>query len=184
MEIKELWKSIPEYTDIEVSSLGRVKKYNTKDKEWKIVQKFAKDRDGYYKCNVHKVEGSTTQQYVHRLIALAFIENPDNKPVVNHIDGNRNNNKVDNLEWVTYRENVLHSYQYGNRKRCKDVPRNTLLTDYQIEQIDNLRQYYTVNQISKLYNIQYQSLKNIIHKRNRYKRLDDQQPSNYKSIYN
>ena len=54
--------------------------------------------------------GKPDRQFAHRMVAIHFIPNPNNKPVVNHIDGNRNNNKVDNLEWVTYRENVLHSY--------------------------------------------------------------------------
>lgn len=117
-------------------------------------------------------------------MAKAFIENPENKTHVNHIDGNRTNNKVDNLEWATPRENVLYSFKYGNRKICKKVPRRTVLTDYQISQIDILRETYTVNQLAKLFNIEYQTLKNIIHKKKQCERLDNQQPSNYNSIYN
>lgn len=120
---------------------------------------------------------------MHRLVAKAFIINPFNKEAVNHKDGNRSNNKVENLEWVTAKENVIHSYKYGNRKICKQVPRNTLLTDYQVSQIDNLRKLYTVNQIAKLFNIEYQSLKNIIRKKKQYERLDNQQPSIYNNIY-
>lgn len=184
MEVIELWKPLLEYKGIEVSSIGRIKKAANKRRKQRILEKFPKDRDGYYRCTVQKLDGTYTSQPVHRLVAKAFIENPENKAQVNHIDGNRINNKVDNLEWVTPRENVLHSFKYGNRKVCKIVPKKTILTDYQVDQIDTLRQLYTVNQLAKLFNVSYQTLKNIIHKKKQCERLDNQQPSNYNSIYN
>lgn len=172
------------YIGIKVSSMGRVYKAANKSRKERILTSFPKDRDGYCRCSVRNLNGTWTSVPVHRLVAMAFIPNPNNKMCVNHIDGNRSNNNVNNLEWVTPKENVLHSYKYGNRKICKNVPRNTLLTDFQINQIDKLRTLYTVKEISKLFNIEYQSLKNIIHKKKKCERLDDQQPSNYKSIYN
>ena len=57
--------------------------------------------------------GKQKRPYVHRLIAEAFIPNIDNKPQVNHIDGNPLNNKVENLEWVTAKENMQHAYKTG-----------------------------------------------------------------------
>ena len=51
--------------------------------------------------------------YVHRLVAAAFIENPSDRPVVNHIDGKKENNDVSNLEWVTFQENTIHAYNTG-----------------------------------------------------------------------
>lgn len=184
MDNKELWKPIEFNPHILISSKGRIKRLPNGKERGRIQQDFFKDRDGYCRINVKKENGSYTNLPIHRLVALAFIENPDNKPHVNHIDGNRTNNNVENLEWVTARENVIHSYQYGNRKVCKEVPKNTLLTDYQISQIDVLREHYSLNQISKLFNISYQSLKNIVHKRKQCERLDNQQPSNYNDIYN
>ena len=183
MDIKELWKPLQEYKGIKVSSIGRIMKSANKSRKERILTDFPKDRDGYCRCSVQKLDGTWTSQPVHRLVALAFIDNPCNKTSVNHKDSNRINNKVENLEWVTPKENVLHSFKFGERKVCKNVPKITLLTDFQISQIDKLREFYTVNQISKLFNIEYQSLKNIIHKKKQCERLDNQQPSIYNSIY-
>jgi len=72
-----------------------------------------KDRsDGY---NVVCLSDGEIQkiQYVHRLVAEGFIENKDNKETINHIDGNKSNNHVDNLEWATYSENMIHAYKTG-----------------------------------------------------------------------
>lgn len=179
MDIKELWKPLQEYKGIEVSSIGRIRKAANKSRKERILTEFPKDRDGYCRCSVQKLDGTWTSQPVHRLVAKAFIDNPSSKEAVNHIDGNRTNNKVENLEWVTPRENVLHSFKYGKRKIYREVPMNSLLTEFQIEQIDKLRDLYTVNQIAKLFNIEYQSLKNIIHKKKQCERLDNQQPSIY-----
>ena len=89
---------------------------------------------------------------------------------------------MDNLEWVTPKENVYHSFTHGIRKKLKDVQRTTVLTDFQVSQIAKLRELYTVNQISKLFNIKYSTLKNIIRRVNN-RRLDNQQPSIYQDIY-
>lgn len=75
------------------------------------------DAQGYKIVRVNKVRHS-----VHRLVASAFIPNPDNKPIVNHIDGDRSNNNIDNLEWATALENNMHGIYIspvGNRPRCK-----------------------------------------------------------------
>jgi len=178
---KEIWKSLPEYVGIEVSNLGRVRK-NTRKHHNDVISEFCKDRDGYCRCTVFLPNGKCTSQPVHRLVAKAFIENPENKTCVNHKDNDRTNNKVENLEWVTPKENVRHSFLYGNRKKVKDVPLTTVLTDFQVSQIGKLRTIYTVNQIAKLFNIKYSTLKNIIRKVNT-RRLDNQQPSIYEDIY-
>lgn len=183
MEVKELWKPLLEYKGIEVSSIGRIRKAANKSRKERILTEFPKDRDGYYRCSVQRLNGTWTSQPVHRLVAKAFISRTKNRDIVNHIDGNRTNNRIENLEWVTPKENVIHSFKFGSRKICKQVPKKTILTDFQVNQIGKLRELYTVNQIAKLFNIEYQSLKNIIHKKKQCERLDDQQPSIYTSIY-
>lgn len=178
--ITEIWKPVLHNPHMEVSNLGRIKRLKGKNKG--IQGHFCLDKDGYCKISVLNEFGKWTQTSVHRVVAIAFIPNPNNKPQVNHIDGNRQNNQVSNLEWVTSRENVLHSFTKGNRKKCTEVQKNRILTQFQIDNIDKLRQYYTVAQIAKLFNIEYQSLKNVIHKMKKSERLDNQQPSQY-SIY-
>jgi len=69
-------------------------------------------RDGY-EIIPHWVDGKFKTRPVHRWVAEAFIPNPENKPCVNHIDGSKTNNKVSNLEWVTYSENTIHALETG-----------------------------------------------------------------------
>lgn len=77
----------------------------------------------YYNVQGYEfVRFNKTSYGVHRLVASAFAPNPDNKPIVNHIDGDRSNNNIDNLEWATARENNMHGIYIspvGNRPRCK-----------------------------------------------------------------
>lgn len=68
--------------------------------------------NGYYRITL-AVEGKRKQAYIHRLIATHFIDNPNNLPQVNHKDGNKLNNSMDNLEWVTVQENTIHAYKNG-----------------------------------------------------------------------
>lgn len=68
--------------------------------------------NGYYRITL-AVEGKKKQVYIHRLIATHFMDNPNNLPQVNHIDGNKLNNSMDNLEWVSAQENTIHAYKNG-----------------------------------------------------------------------
>lgn len=67
-------------------------------------------QNGYYRVTLCR-GGRKNQQYLHRLIAIHFISNPENKPQINHKDGDKLNNSVDNLEWVTVKENTVHAYK-------------------------------------------------------------------------
>lgn len=71
---------------------------------------------GYQRVNLFDVNGKGRKHYVHRLVAQAFIPNPENKPNVNHIDSNVRNNRVENLEWCTQSENIKHSVNLGHHK--------------------------------------------------------------------
>lgn len=106
----EIWKDIPGYEDLyQASNFGRVKSLRRN-----IIMLPRADKHGYLRVML-SVKGYRKYCQIHRLVAWAFIPNPENKPVVNHIDGDPRNNKVDNLEWCTQSENVLHAIHNLNR---------------------------------------------------------------------
>ena len=104
------WRTIPFATKYEVSNYGEVR-HKTSQHCFKPQH----DKKGYYRINFFRDDGKQKNFLVHRLVALAFIPNPLNKPFVNHKDFNRTNNCVSNLEWVTMIENNLWS-QDNHRK--------------------------------------------------------------------
>lgn len=120
----EVWKDVPEWDDCyQVSSFGRIKskdKVRHKTRQGKPVEAFYKGKlrshkiseQGYCISHFRDCERSTHPS-VHRVVALAFISNPCNKPTVNHKDGNKQNNNVANLEWATHSEQTLHAFATG-----------------------------------------------------------------------
>lgn len=111
----EVWKDIEGYGNrYQVSSEGRIRKKN-KDKRsrpFRYLTPNCNNNAGYYRVGLsYKCYHKTLT--VHRLVAQAFIPNPNNKPQVNHIDGNKKNNRVENLEWVTVSENGIHASKTG-----------------------------------------------------------------------
>lgn len=131
----EIWKQtdIPGY---HISNLGRLKGRSGK------ILKTKPNHNGYHtmclKPNGRK--GKCECIRIHILVAKAFIPNPDNKPQVNHIDGNKNNNRADNLEWCTNQENMIHAYRHGLVKLSRGEDRwGSKLTN---EQVKWIRKYY------------------------------------------
>lgn len=113
----EIWKDIAGYEGLyQVSNLGRVKSLERDTKRARpqhIQERILKQRNGEYLMVYLADAGKYEARLVHRLVAQAFISNPDNKPIVNHIDGNKYNNRADNLEWCTHKENVIHAFVTG-----------------------------------------------------------------------
>ena len=77
-------------------------------------------KNGYYYVNLYK-NGTPRHYYVHRLIAEAFIPNPNNKPEINHKNGVKTDNRIANLEYCTAKENVIHAYKTKLNKRAKQI---------------------------------------------------------------
>jgi hypothetical protein len=118
----EVWKTINGYENYEISSLGRVKSLSRKTNfgcsyiiSKEIILKYWMDKKGYSYVTLRS-NNLSKNFLVHRLVGLHFIENPFNKPQINHIDGNKLNNKIENLEWATAKENLKHAVETGLNK--------------------------------------------------------------------
>jgi len=132
-EVKDLdgeeWREHPEYPDYLISNKGRIKS--------KLRNKLIDQRvhEGYYDCRIKDKDGRKRSPRVHRLVAELFVANPEGKPVVNHIDGNKLNNSADNLEWVSYSENIQHAKKTGLSGTRKGT-----LTEEEVREICSLLQ--------------------------------------------
>jgi hypothetical protein len=111
----EEWRDIDDFPGYQVSSEGRVRSlprevacfYATKQVPDKILTPQI-NRDGYYQVGIYK-DGIQKKPYIHRLVGVAFISNPDNKPTVDHINRIRTDNSVSNLRWATQQEQIDNS---------------------------------------------------------------------------
>jgi hypothetical protein len=121
-KIAEEWRDIEQFKgEYQISNFGRIRNYRTK----KVLKNYI-NPEGYI-CNSlrHSKEERTHTVRVHRLIAEAFIPNPNNYPIINHIDGNKQNNNIENLEWCTAQHNIQHSFDNGLQE-----PTNIILVGY------------------------------------------------------
>lgn len=119
----EVWKPVQGYEGLyEISNLGRLKSpqkvVNGKEGRLHTLKERMLNprvnQTGYYHTALYK-NGKPKWYTVHRMVALSWIDNPENKPHINHKDSNRLNNRVDNLEWCTHGENMKHGFLYGNK---------------------------------------------------------------------
>jgi len=133
MDVKEEWKQIQDFPNYEVSTLGTVRNSNT----GRILKLTCKG--GYMFTGLCQNSNGKTLA-VHRLVALAFIDNPENKPQVNHKDKNRGNNNVANLEWSTASENNIHrsTNEIQTTNQQVKVWRIDINTDEKLELYDSI----------------------------------------------
>jgi len=133
----ELWHPCAGYeTHYEVSNLGNVRSIErmVAHEEGGLKRnpakqlKAGKGKNGYLTVSF-SVDSIKSNHSVHRLVARAFIPNESNKPQVNHKDGNKHNNHIDNLEWVTRSENMKHAYHELGVLMWNDKKRNPIIND-------------------------------------------------------
>lgn len=132
------------------------------------------ERIGYYRIQLKADDGTKNTLLVHRLVALAFIPNPENKPEVNHIDGNKLNNDVSNLEWTTKHENMKHAHLLKLRdNNGTGNPRNLLTEKEVLDIYDKLLDGARVSDLATSYNVSRPTISDIKSKRNWQELLSD-----------
>lgn len=140
------WKAIKGYEGLyEISNTGVVKALKKRvdsgkcHRTWKShIKRYGVDNNGYLRVSLSK-EGINKTYKVHRLVATAFIPNPLQLPCVNHIDGNKTNNHVSNLEWCTHSENLKHAFKTGLKRNDGEFNSQSKLTQ---EDVDHIRAVY------------------------------------------
>jgi hypothetical protein len=149
--MEEIWRDIIEYEGLyQVSNLGNVKsivgiRIDSRSRIYKLPLKVLKsqyDRYGYLHVSLYR-QKKVKHKLIHRLVLEAFIGNCPKGNYANHKDGNRANNKLNNLEWCTPSENNLHAFRVLNRKPvyvCGIKNANAKLTDDKIRYAKELRQ--------------------------------------------
>lgn len=176
--MEEIWKDIEGYEGCyQVSNLGRIKSLSRKVKVQNNHTRTTKEKiispiiqaTGYSVICL----GQHNPKLIHRLVAIAFIPNFDNKRTVNHINGIKTDNRLENLEWATYSENMVHAFENSLNTSIKGESRwNSKLTEDDVCQILQLNSMYGLKQkmIAKEYGIS-TGMVNVIFKRKAWKHI-------------
>jgi hypothetical protein len=146
------WRTVPEYTDYEVNEFGDLRWKKNGKLKVKIITPA-----GYVKYRVTKAR---RYRLAHRMVASAFIPNPENKPQVNHLDGDKWNNHVSNLEWCTNEENWAHALATGLWTETLGQ-RQRILSEDQVQEIRDLRGKMRQKDIANLYGVSQTTVTNI-----------------------
>lgn len=171
--MKEIWKPIKDWEGLyEISNFGRFKrlerfvisekrggrKYHFKEE---IKDPSLTEKPNKYPRVTMKDKDRSITEYIHRLVALTFIPNIENKPEVNHKDGNKLNNYVDNLEWSTESENTKHAYQNGlceNSRKAATKTHGYTVAQINIETREIIEVFQSISQAHKKTNIPYRGI--------------------------
>ena len=156
---KEVWRKIPKFENYEVSNMGRIRSY-------KILK--GSKTNGYSGIYLYK-DKKGTHFYVHRLVMLLFVGNPPKGKVVNHKDGNKLNNNLDNLEYSTLSENNFHAYKIGLRVGCKRK-----LTEEKVREIISLKKTNSYSFLANKYEVSQGTISQIFYGRTWKKIFDEE----------
>ena len=160
--MEEIFKDVKGYEGYyEVSNLGRVR--STSYKGTRILKHSLKSR---YKIVVFCINQIKVHKLVHRLVAEAFIPNPNNYSIVNHIDGNRKNNEVSNLEWCTPLYNTQHAKSHNLLNRYEDRPAAKLTKEKVLLIPELINLGATTDDLKNLFNVSRRCIDNIFEGKN------------------
>lgn len=159
----EIWKDIEEFNNLyQISSYGRVRGKGRVLCNGKYLKpkylKPAFNNTGYLQIRI-TIDNERRIYLVHRLVGKYFIPNTDNKLTINHKDGNKSNNHVSNLEWLSQQDNCIHAALSG-LTRVGSKSHRSRLTEEEVSDIVRFSKYLNIPQISKIMNVEY----TIIHK--------------------
>lgn len=159
-----MWKKIKDFEDYEVSIYGEVKSHKY-GKE--IILKKRYTKDGYIQYVLLK-NGKSYTKRAHRLVAEAFIDNPEHKPTVNHEDGNKINNYYKNLTWATKKEQMQHAYNLGLKKPMQgNMNCNHVLSEHEVTEIRKLYKPHSkefgMKALAKKYEVSEATINRVVH---------------------
>jgi hypothetical protein len=151
----EQWKDVKGYEGIyQVSNEGRVKSIGySKERILKPI-----NLNGYLIVNLYK-DKINKQYYIHRLVCLNFLDNPENKKEVNHINGLKTNNRLENLEWVTPKENTIHAVDTGLKDDRGSKHSKSKLTEKEVLEIRSSN--LTLKELGKNYEVSFSIISRI-----------------------
>lgn len=174
--MEEIWKDIKEYEGLyQCSNYGNIRSLDRYIYERSGKKQFRKgqiiipriNKNGYLQFALNK-ESKRKMVYVHVIVATTFIENPNKFKTVNHKDGNKLNNNIENLEWCSYSENNLHAYKSLNKKPATDGANPKAV--YMIDTVNKTLEYFeSITDTSHSIDLSHTQINRYIHSNKKWK---------------
>lgn len=163
---QEVWMVVEDYPDYMVSNLGRVKSMKRGRElilKGRLRKKLSIRHLPYVRVVLYR-DNMANGKLIHRLVANAFIPNPDKLPQVNHLDGDVSNNYVSNLEWATPSSNVIYSLNtFGRKERLGESNNKSKFTKEQVQEVRRLYpEIKSQRKLAKMYNVCQTAIKQIV----------------------